>query len=291
MKNSKTPTIFVLGAKGMIGSQVYRLLKQQYPKTTWGTDRTDKKFLLLDAKEPIQYLSVIHKKNPSIDYIINCIGILRQDIIHHKQSIKDAIVVNALFPHILTQWANNQEAKIIHISTDAIYASTTKIITENNQVMPNDEYSASKYLGEVLSDQVLNIRTSCLGLDSKGNSGLLQWIINTKQKIIPGYTKQIWSGCTTIQLAKLCAYLVEENYFFRLRKVTGVLNFTPIQSVSKYEILKEFIAIKQLPISIHKETTLREQRKMDSKYNYTVPIDKTDIRSALIELVNNNRIR
>ena len=52
------------------------------------------------------------------------------------------------------------------------------------------------------------------------------------KKVIHGYTKSIWSGVTTIELAKAVKWAI--------KNINGLYHVTNNKSISKYELLKLF---------------------------------------------------
>ena len=61
----------------------------------------------------------------------------------------------------------------------------------------------------------------------------LKVIINLVWWTINGFTKTIWSGVTTIELAKSVKWAIEN-------KITGIYHITNNQKISKYELLTLF---------------------------------------------------
>ena len=103
----KEKKILVIGAKGMLGSTVYKYLRQIYPNT-FGTDRNkDKKYFLLLAESFQTNLKQVLKKTINIDYIINCIGALPNDLDKKKVSY-----VNSLFPKKLAYFAERSSCHV-----------------------------------------------------------------------------------------------------------------------------------------------------------------------------------
>ena len=67
----------------------------------------------------------------------------------------------------------------------------------------------------------------------------------SQEDMINGFTKSIWSGVTTFELAKAVKYSIEEN-------ITGLYHVTNNTSISKYELLKLFKKYTNKPIDIKK---------------------------------------
>ena len=79
----------------------------------------------------------------------------------------------------------------------------------------------------------MSFRTSIIGPDLKSEGiGLLNWFLQQKGKV-RGYKNAIWTGQTTLQLAKTI-----ENA--AIQRVHGLYNMVPETTISKYEMLVLF---------------------------------------------------
>ena len=88
-------------------------------------------------------------------------------------------------------------------------------------------------MGEVIDDTHLTLRTSIIGPELKNDGeGLFHWFMNQSADI-SGYTKTMWSGVTTIELAKAVKWSIDNN-------ITGLYHVTNNSSISKYALLKLF---------------------------------------------------
>lgn len=281
MKNS--PNILVLGATGMVGHTVYSYLHKKYPKTVWGTSRKRQASLYcLDATSVKKDLQYIIKRTRSLDYVINCIGVVRP-----PYKIADIVFSNSLFPHILDELAEKYNFKLIHISTDAVFSDTAGICKEDNKLSANDIYAASKLIGETDSPNSISVRTSFLGLDPKNKGGLVEFVRGYQGEKIPGFINQTWSGCTTLQFAQYCFDIIRNNYYDTLRKKSSVFHFAPLCVSSKYLLIKVLIKKIKSKKSVIKTKSFNKSRILGTNYfdiqnmsSYT-----TNINQALHELI------
>lgn len=278
--------ILILGADGMVGRTVYRYLQTIYPQNVWGTTRrkkNDNKTLLHFTTESYKKnFSNIIKKLKKIDYIINCIAITKNDYQREK-----LIYTNALFPLLLEKFVEEQQCKLIHISTDGVFPLLAGEVYESSPPGPNDYYSNSKLLGETLSKNALTFRTSFLGLDSVSHKGLLEKIKRSNQSF-NGYTNQIWTGCTTLQFAKLCEEIIKKNLFTKFRKASPILHFAPLGPLTKYEIVNTFTKLIKKSLIIKKTKGEERKRILRTDYIYLPFLNQynNDIKKALQELIN-----
>ena len=94
-------------------------------------------------------------------------------------------------------------------------------------------YDRSKALGELDDDKNITLRNSIVGPDINPNGiGLLNWFLQQKGEVM-GYTGAMWTGQTTLQLAKTMEVAARE-------KAHGLYNTVPDTSISKCDLLKLF---------------------------------------------------
>lgn len=279
MNSKKSPTILVFGAQGMVGHTIYNYLSRYY--TVFGTTKhitTDPSLIHFDYRK--HTLEYIYKKCGAIDYIINCIGILPSET---DLTVMHAI--NAVFPKRIAHFAEKNEAKFIHISTDAVFAPDETAVYENSQTTPIDYYGITKLAGEPDSRLGITIRTSFLGLDPRNHKGLLEYI--SKEKVLEGYTNQNWSGCTSLQFAQLCNDIIVSDRFDSLRLLSPVYHFTPIRNVSKHDIIKSYLAVVGSKKRVSKRVGKFISRSLSSIYDKELHLQNysSDLFKSLQQLV------
>jgi len=245
--------ILVLGSTGMLGHMVFNVLSGETTFNVVGTHHKDVSDLLyFDAESGFDKLGEICKKYNEFDYFINCIGITKTNI-HEKnsKSILRAIRINSVFPHKLAEFASNAGARIIHISTDGVFSGTAEYYYEDDPHDCTDVYGKTKSLGEVVSDNFLNIRCSIMGPSPFAKKGLYEWFQSRPDgETVSGYTNHIWNGVSTAQFAELCLKIIKNDCFYDLREESHVFHFAPNKEISKYELLKLFKTIFKKDISI-----------------------------------------
>lgn len=164
------------------------------------------------------------------DIVINCVGILNQ----YAEDNKDqAVFLNAYLPHYLAKITENVNTKIFHMSTDCVFSGKTGGYKESDFRDGKTFYDRSKALGELEDDKNLTVRSSIVGPDINDKGiGLMNWFMQQHGKI-KGFTQAIWTGQTTLQLAKTMEAAAQEG-------VTGLINAVPNESISKYDLLMLF---------------------------------------------------
>lgn len=220
----------VLGSSGMAGHVIALYLKERGYDVTGFSRRPVSyvKNIRGDATDT-ELLSRIISQN-SFDVVINAIGILNQDAEARKDA---AVFLNAYLPHFLAKVTATMKTRVFHMSTDCVFKGNTGPYTETS--IPDGEtfYDRTKALGELKDSKNLTIRCSIVGPDThESGIGLFNWFMK-QRGTIKGYTKAIWTGLTTIELARTMLLAAEFG-------ATGLVNFVPNKNISKYDLLRLF---------------------------------------------------
>jgi len=119
------------------------------------------------------------------------------------------------------------------MSTDCVFSGKRGEYTEEDFRDGETFYDRSKALGELEDGKNITLRNSIVGPDinSKG-IGLLNWFMQQKDEI-NGYNKAMWTGQTTLQLAKTMEQAAKD-------KAHGLYNTVPDHSISKYHLCNLF---------------------------------------------------
>ena len=278
--------ILILGATGMLGSMVYRYLKQNSNFNITGTARKkDNQFIFFDIHKGFEDFSVDLK---SIDYVINCIGITKPYC--HDDSpreIRNAIYINSLFPHTLSELAEEKGFKVMQIATDCVYSGTKGNYAEDAPHDALDVYGKTKSLGEVQVKSFLNLRCSIIGPERSNKAFLLEWFLKQpKGATVKGFAHHLWNGVTTLQFAKLCEKIIFNEQFDILVEQSNVYHFIPNNTVNKYELSCLFNKIfdKQLTINEYRDEKIVD-RTLATKYDTIAGFyPNSTMESALDEL-------
>jgi len=232
------PAVLVLGRSGMLGSTVLHRLRSV--RADWrvdGTMRGSGQRLSLEAEAGRSGLADLFRLG-TYDYVINCVGVLKDAIDDRSsESVERAIRVNALFPHALADVAAGHGAKVVHVSTDAVFSGRLQQpYTEASAPDPIDIYGATKLLGESPAPNTLNVRCSIVGRDARGR-GLLEWYLAARSSSVVGFDDYVWTPVTTVQFADWCAELIDGE-FDAARARGHILHFAPNAALSKAEFLQ-----------------------------------------------------
>lgn len=219
--------ILVLGAFGMAGHTVALYFKEQgyevhafarrpFPYCMW---------IQGDAFD-IENLKTIVTTG-RYDVVINCIGLLNQ---FAESAPEKAIYINSYLPHLIVSWLKDTSTRFIQMSTDCVFAGNTGPYDEESFPDGKSYYDRTKALGEVNDDKNLTFRNSIIRPDINENGiGLFHWFMQQNGSI-NGFTKAIWTGVTTLTLAKAMECAIRTD-------LSGLYNLVNNDSINKYDLL------------------------------------------------------
>lgn len=222
--------ILVLGASGMAGHLITLYFKEQgYDVTAFTRKHIDYcKNILGDAMSVDDIRKAL--TSDSFDVVINCIGVLNQFAEENKS---EAVFLNGFLPHYVADLLKERKTKLIQMSTDCVFAGNTGPYYENSFPDGKIFYDRSKAIGEVNDDKNLTFRNSIVGPDiNERGIGLFNWFMKQTGPI-NGFTGAIWTGVTTLTLAKAMEQAIKEN-------LTGLYNLVNNESINKYDLLNLF---------------------------------------------------
>jgi len=223
--------VLILGGAGMLGSAVYRVLRDKYDVTITARNYDKAKLLNgclwrsldgiggfqtrpnvedfhveLAMSLPNYFRDFVDAVGP-VDWVINCIGVL---VAQSEANPQLAYTVNSAFPHRL---ARAYGRSVINISTDCAFSGTDgeAPYTELSKPSATSVYGMSKNFGE--RADCIQIRTSIIGHELTGHSGLLSWFLNEAKTKghVKGYLNHLWNGITTDQFGRICDAIMQDN--------------------------------------------------------------------------------
>lgn len=231
--------ILVLGASGMLGNAVMRILSRNSCYDVWGSARSDWVKNYFPHEVASQIITGIDVENTDVltrlfaqtrpNIVINCIGLIKQ--LAAADDPLYALPVNAILPHRLSRMCEIVGARLIHISTDCVFSGRKGGYLESDESDAQDLYGRSKFLGEVDYPHAITLRTSIIGHELNSAHGLIGWFL-AQERSINGYTRAIFSGLPTCELARVIGdFVIPKSELHGLYHVAT-------EPISKYELLK-----------------------------------------------------
>lgn len=220
----------VLGVSGMAGHVIARYLQERGYDVT-GFSRRPTEFaptLLGDATDQAALRELV--RGGQFDVVVNAIGILNADA-ENNESL--AMYLNGDFPHLLAEISRDMSTRVIHMSTDCVFAGNTGPYTETSVPDGESVYDRSKARGELNDEKNITLRNSIIGPDiNKEGIGLFNWFMGQRDTIY-GFKGALWTGMTTIELARAMEHVA-------VMGDTGLVNMVPPEAISKYDLLRLF---------------------------------------------------
>lgn len=140
--------IMIIGADGQLGHSLMRLMSSRTDMKTLFTTKDTLDITNRDAVE-----RAVSDFSPEL--IINTAAYTAVD--KAEQESQEAAAVNAIAPGYIAQAALNCKAKLIHISTDYVFAGDkTTPYTERDTPAPQTVYGLTKLQGEQAVSDILN---------------------------------------------------------------------------------------------------------------------------------------
>lgn len=223
-------SIQIIGGNGMLGKAVMRAAHRN------GVPITSRYSVDITNVQP---------RNIEAPTVINCATILGRG--------KDPVLfdaVNAKGPQKLAEACNTYGARLIQVSTDALYKSPGWH-TEDDLPEPDDVYSRSKLGGEVTFEPHLTVRVAFIGF---GQHGVIAELVRG-----PGPIKAsnalLWSGHCVDTIGELLIALA------RRPDVTGLIH-VPGEGMSRWDLAQRVIRLLELDptIVVQDDSTVADRR-------------------------------
>ena len=241
----KVIKVVILGVSGMLGSMVLDYFYQYSSMELIATVRTPELAEKIKQKAPNVDLRLLNAEKCSsqliaeltgdAQWIINNIGSIKP-YIHEdsKAEIERAIMVNALFPHLLARAAEQKDCRVLQIATDCVFSGKKGQYNEKDSHDAVDVYGKTKSLGEVYSRNINNLRCSIIGSEIKNHNSLMDWFIRqAPHSCVNGFTNHQWNGITTLHFAKICKGIIDSGI-----ELPHVQHLIPNDMVSKNDLLR-----------------------------------------------------
>jgi dTDP-4-dehydrorhamnose reductase len=270
--------ILVLGVTGMLGNVMFRSLSQNARYEVFGSARSASASRYFAEEIAGRIVTGVDVENQDAlvqlfrtvrpDVVINCVGLIKQ--LAAADDPLSAIPINSLLPHRLAALCALAGARLIHVSTDCVFSGEKGRYLESDPSDAKDLYGRSKFLGETKDPHTITLRTSIIGPELHGGAhALLGWFLS-QQGAVKGYTRAIFSGFPTIELARIVdAFVIPRPDLFGLYHVAA-------QPISKFDLLTLIAEVygKQIEIEPTAEPAIDrslDASRFDSATGYHAP--------------------
>jgi len=221
--------IWLIGNKGMLGSEVERLLR-----------KSNLTFLSSGREVDITDYSAIerHGREKKIEWVVNCSGYTKVNKAEEER--ESAFKINREGVKNISLYCLKRKAKLIHISTDYVFEGNKKESCghkENDKVNPLSVYGKSKLAGEEEIkknlDEYFIVRTAWLyGLN--GNNFVSTILRLFREKKIVRVVDDQWGSPTyAVDLAEVIIKIIKS-----CSEKFGIYHFTNEGVVNRYEFAR-----------------------------------------------------
>ncbi|MFV0589994.1 MAG: dTDP-4-dehydrorhamnose reductase [Draconibacterium sp.] len=266
--------ILVSGAYGQLGSEI-KSLSSDYPE--WDFLFTD--IDTLDIADESAVDQFIAGKN--IDFLINCAAYTAVD---KAESDSDtARKVNTLAPGILASVAKKYKIKLIHISTDYVFAGDAcQPYSEKDKVNPQGVYGQTKLDGEinvlVQNPESIIIRTAWL-YSVYGNNFVKTMLRVGREKGELGVVfDQVGSPTNAADLAAAVLDIIRLSEKDASRFVPGIYHFSNEGVTSWYDFAVAIFELSGVKCKVNPLTS--EQFPTPTKRPHYSVLNKSKIRNT-----------
>jgi len=225
--------ILVTGRKGQLGCEINKLSSNY--NFNWLFSDSDM-FDLSDLKNINVFLD-----NCIPEIIINCAAYTAVD--NAEVDFENANTINHKAVELIAKWSNNNNCKLIHISTDYVYDGTSLTsLKEDTKANPVNNYGKTKLFGDIAclknNPSSIIIRTSWL-YSSFGNNFVKQMINLMKSKSeLNVINDQVGSPTFAADLAEVILRIINTNIWN-----PGVYHYTNLGNVSWFDFANDIKSI------------------------------------------------
>lgn len=275
--------VLILGGTGMLGHKLVQVLSadprldvhcsvRAKPLVTFET-RSATYHERIDVSRESDLRTLITRCQP--DCIINAIGAVKQKDL--SNAMTETFFINGTLPHLIPLLAH-QKARVIHFSTDCVFAGDRGGYVETDLVDAEDLYGRSKACGEIGYGRHLTIRTSIIGFELSQRLGLLSWLFTQRRGLtINGYSEAIFSGLPTYTLAQTVRALLSAD-----NALTGLFHVAS-KPIDKFNLLSRLNVRFDLGLYIQPSRAVKIDRSLNDDLFRTVTRTTTPDWEVLVE--------
>jgi len=291
--------ILVTGKNGQLGRSIYKIVN-----TANGDNLPPNEFIFVGREEldlsSESSISHYFDSNDRFDVIINCAAYTAVDKAEEEQELANQ--VNHLAVKKLANIANEQKAKLVHVSTDYVFDGTGgKPYKETDKINPINVYGKTKLAGEktlqeIMPTDAIIIRTSWVYSEYGNNFVNTMLRLGKERDELNVVSDQIGSPTYANDLAVAILEIIDNKDYQDKKQPTEIYHYSNKGRVSWYDFAKEIFKIAEVDCKVNSITTqqhptpaqrprntLMDKEKIIEKFGIKTPYWK----EALCSCINN----
>jgi len=246
--------ILVTGKNGQLGKSIYNLVVN--------TEQTNE-FVFVGREEldlsSEGNISHYFDRSNKFDVIINCTAYTAVD--KAEEECELANQVNHLAVKQLANIANEQKAKLVHVSTDYVFnGESDKPYIETSETNPINIYGKTKLAGErvlqeIMPTDAIIIRASWLYSEFGNNFVKTMLRLGKERDEINVVSDQIGSPTYATDLAKAILEIIDNKVYQDKQQSTEIYHYSNEGEISWYEFAKEIFKMAKIDCKVNPITT------------------------------------
>ncbi|MDB4027275.1 dTDP-4-dehydrorhamnose reductase [Candidatus Thioglobus sp.] len=251
--------ILVIGKNGQLGRSIQKTVNTD-TKIVNNHSPNDFIFVGREELDLSSENSISHYfDNNKFDIIINCAAYTQVD--RAEQEAELASQINHLAVKKLASIASNQQARLIHISTDYVFdGESNKPYLETDTPNPINVYGKTKLAGEkalqtVMPMNAIIIRASWLYSEYGNNFVSTMLKLGKEQNELSVVSDQIGSPTYAADLADAILEIIMHKKFRDLVQTTQIYHYSNEGEISWHEFAKEIFKLAEIDCKVCPITT------------------------------------
>ncbi len=291
--------ILVIGKNSQLGQSINKLINE---------NKYDDEFVFvgrgeLDLSKEESIASYFDNNN--FDVIVNCAAYTQVDKAEEEMNLADQ--VNHLAVKKLVGVAKEQQAKLIHISTDYVFdGESDKPYKETDATNPINIYGETKLKGEQVVQEIMPInaiiiRTSWLYSEYGNNFVDTMLRLGKERDELNVVNDQIGSPTYATNLAYVILEIIQNTGFKEVDQATQIYHYSNKGEISWYEFAREVFKVAEIeckvkPMSTEQypalanrpKNTVMNMDKIISNLNVSIFSWHDSLRTCLYRLIKND---
>jgi len=252
--------ILVTGKNGQLGKSIHKVINSEVETNN---NLSSHHFIFVGREEldlnSESNIDHYFDSSDKFDIIINCAAYTAVDKAEEEQDLANQ--VNHLAVKQLAQIAKNQQAKLIHISTDYVFdGESDNPYTETDETNPINVYGKTKLAGEralqeAMQTNAIIIRTSWVYSEFGNNFVKTMLRLGKERDELSVVSDQIGSPTYATDLAESILKIINNEDFKTKEQSTEIYHYSNTGEISWHKFAKEIFALEGIPCVISPITT------------------------------------